>query len=403
MDKVTSIKDIWKLDIEKANETKGVKYASKSIPWTFNRMGIQDGDWTWYYRMMKISVGVMVQESLLKKLKEKGVQIEKQWKNYRTEDTFDLTPPSGIKIDVKSFNHYVEYDGKIRPEFSLNYMMENKSYSGNEWSKFFPWLIPYDQRKREDLFIFAVLSSPNYIKKKLGDRDRNFILTSPPMGWGFFFNNKKIILKREEEGKFLDLKFKLVGNSSLSQDPIDFTIGYEAGAKFHEEKISLKNGKQTAVNGASSLAYIKIDRKNLAAFNGQLRVYFENNLRKPILSGAKMVDLNRPPEEFWAVNKSMFGDLYLPKPANLYFIGWITSEEAEKRRVTYPSYAHPLDKIDKRLNQKGNSNEGSLMFPRSCCYVYPNTHRGGLKNKNFYVLTSDLNTMDSLLEGLLKA
>lgn len=403
MEKVSKTSDIWRLDISEENQKKGVDYASKSLPWTFNRMGIQEGPWTWYYRMMKISVGVMVQETLLSKLREDGAKIEKEWKNYRTEDNFDLISPAGTRIDVKSLNHYLEYDGDIRPTFSLDYLLKNKDYSGKEWVKFFPWMVPCDQVKRDDLFIFALLSSPNYMSEKLANRRKNFIITSPPGTWGSFYNNKKIILAREEQRKGIDLKFKLIENSTLSNVKITFHIGYEKNGKFFEEKLMLGNNQSSIIKVASSLAYIRIGKKTLPLFSGKLLVSFVNHLTESVISGGKLIDLNQPPpDKFWIVERGMFADLFLREPAKLYFIGWIDRAEFEKRRRTYPSYAYPLDAVTKLENQLGKTNEGGLLFTRSCCFIYPNVFKGGLKNKNYYVLTRDLNLMKDLSGALRK-
>lgn len=401
MKKVRTIGDIWELPISIETEMKGVDYASKSLPWTFNRMGIKAHAWTWYYRMMKINVGVMVQETLLTKLRLSGAKIDKEWKNYRTEDTFDLVTSDGIKIDVKSLNYYPEYDGKIRPKFSLEYLIKKRSYSGEKWAKFFPWLIPRGQVKRDDLFIFALLSSPNYMSKKLGDRNKNFLITSPPAIWGDFFNNKKIILAREKQTKGLDLKFKLIKNSNLTNDSVRFWIGFEKAGKFLERKIILQNGKSKTIKNTSSLAYVRVGKTDMPLFTGELVVSYKNHLCSSVISGGKFRDLNQPPSEpYWRIKRSMFADLFLPKPATLYFIGWIERNEFQKRREKYPSYAHPVDLNDKTVNQLGRSDEAGLMFTRSCCYIYPNVFRGGLKNRNYYVLTKDLNRMADLKDVL---
>jgi len=396
MKRVTKTSDIWRISVSNEIEKKGVLYASKSLPWTFNRMGLQEGKWTWYRRMMRISIGVMTQEALLGALRRKGLQMEKEWKDYRTEDTFDLKAPNGTRIDVKALNHYTDYGGVARPEFSLAYLIQNRDYSGNEWAKFFPWLVPRDQLKRDDLFIFGLLSSKNYMAERIGGRDEDFIITSPPAAWGSFLNNKKIILAREEDGKGLDLRLKLTENTTLAEDSIRFHVGYEKSGKFYEEKLVLKNGQSGMIDGVSSLAYIRVQKRDLAVFIGKLLVHFKNHFKKPIISGQKLVDLNRAPSDHWVVTKDMFANLYLPKPMTLYFSGWIERNQFETLRQNYPSYAHPVDSESKERNQAGRSTEGGLMFLHSCCYVYPNVFGGGLKNRNYYVLTRDLNGMDEL-------
>jgi hypothetical protein len=400
MKKVTKRRDIWEIDVSKQSEEMGVLYASKSLPWTFNRLGVREGPWTWYYRMMNINKGVMTQESLLGRLRKDDVDIEKEWKDYRTEDTFDLRAPNSTRIDVKSLNYYTDYKSAKRPEFSLEYLLENSEYSGNEWSKFFPWLVPCDQLKKNDLFIFALLCSQNYNSKRMGGRDKSFIVTSPPAAWGSFLNHKKIILAREEDKKGLDLKFKLTQNVTLGGEPVEFEVGYEKAGKFFEQKLVLKNGRSDTIEGTSSLAYIRMEKHQIAAFIGKLLITFKNHLKRPVTSGQKLVDLNRAPSDCWEVTKGMYGDLFIPKPMKLYFIGWIERNRFDEVRQSYPPYAHPIDAQSKERNQPGRSNENGLLFLRSCCYIYPNVFRGGLKNKNYYVLTHDLNVMDEFADAI---
>ena len=234
MTKLETPGQILNFEILPEEVEKGVDYAKKSLPWTFNRMGIQEGDWTWYYRMMKIVVGVTVQEKLIDVLEERGVRIEKDWTNYRTEDVFDLSFPEGIKLDVKSFNHYPEYNGGLRQYFTKEFLIQNRNYYGSEWGKFFPCLVPKGQINRDDLFIFAIISSSNYMRNKLEDRERHFVITSPAALWGNFLNHKKIIKAREEKDAPLDLTFTLRNNVSLDNTPLKFHFGYEKSSQKRE-------------------------------------------------------------------------------------------------------------------------------------------------------------------------
>jgi hypothetical protein len=191
-----------------------------------------------------------------------------------------------------------------------------------------------------------------------------------------------------------------VENFTLSKVELTFFIGYEADGKFNEEKIVLSNGKSSSIKGASSLAYIRLGKKDLCVFSGKLLVSFKNHFTGQVLSGAKMIDLNQPPSDTWIIEKGMFADLYFPQPIKLFFVGWIEKRESERLRDNYPSYAHPLDNVSKEQNQLGNTDQNGLLFVRSCCFVYPNVFRGGLHNKNFYVLTRDLNLMKDLSKAL---
>ena len=393
MTKLDRTKQIWSVEVSDSDVTKGVDYASKSLPWTFNRMGVV-GPWTWYYRIMKIVVGVTVQELLLKLLRAQGMRIAKEWKDYRKEDTFDLRSRKGNKIDVKSLNHFVEFDGDIRPHFTLDYLIDNKGYSGARWKRFFPCLVPNDQLNREDVFVFAILSSRNYNSLRMGERGKNFVISSPSEGWMNFLNNKKMTLARENEEKGLDLSISMEQFTSLDQELPQFLIGYEKQGKFFEEPMKLSDTRDFELENVSALSYIRAARETDAYFAGTLSVAIKNHLKVPVLSGAKKANLNVQPGKAWKVNSEMFADLYLPRPLDLYYLGWISVDEFRETRKDYPSYAYPDDKKNDQENQEGRTTEGGVLFTHTCCYIYPNTFGGGLKNQNYYVLPKDLNIMN---------
>lgn len=393
MTKLDSAKQIWSVTVSDSDVTKGVMYASKSLPWTFNRMGVV-GPWTWYYRMMKIVVGVTVQELLLKLLRAQGLKISKEWKDYRKEDTFDIKSPHGNKIDVKSLNHFTEFDGEIRPHFAIDYLVDNMGYSGRKWKKFFPCLVPDDQLNRDDVFVFAILSSRNYNSLRKGEREKNFVISSPSEQWMNFLNNKKMTLAREGAGKGLDLSISMGQFSSLDQELPRFLIGYEKGGKFFEDPIELGGTREFELEDVSALSYVRVATASDAYFSGTLAVAVKNNFRTPVLSGAKKANLNVQPGKSWQVTSEMFADLYLPKQLKLYYLGWVSVDEFRGTRKRYPSYAYPDDKKNDQENQIGRTTEGGVLFTHTCCYIYPNTFRGGLKNKNYYVLPKDLNVMN---------
>lgn len=396
MTKLCDEHQVWVFDIDQDDIWKGVHYAKKSLPWTFNRMGVQEGDWTWYYRMMKIVVGVAVQETLIRELQQREIEIEKDWTNYRTKDAFDLTSLDGRKIDVKSFNLYSDYSVKLRPNFCLDYLIQNSSYPGPEWSRFFPCLVPQDQAGRDDVYVFAIVESPNYTSKarRIGGRVNQFMIASPAAAWGNFLNHKNIIKAREDSKMGLDLEFELRDHCSLFKSPLTFYLGLQYDGKFDEIDMEINTGDVISVEGVSGLSYIRIREEDFDSFTGQLAVRFTNHLDEPVFTGASMRDLNVAPENEWVVDKTMFGDLFLPSPHRIYMLGWISIDEFSRIRREYPAYAHPLQ--NKQENQLADSQERGIMLTRSCCYIYPNMFKGGLRNKNYYVLPRDLNIMDEL-------
>lgn len=395
MTKLCDKHQVWEFDIDEDDIWKGVHYAKKSLPWTFNRMGVQ-GNWTWYYRMMKIVVGVAVQETLIRELQQREIEIEKDWTNYRTEDVFDLNSIDGRKIDVKSFNLYSDYSVEHRPNFCPDYLIQNRSYPGPEWSRFFPCLVPRDQAGKNDIYVFAIVESPNYTSKagRIGGRDNHFLITSPPAAWGNFLNHKKIIQAREDSKKGLDLEFELKNYSNLFNSPLTFYLGLQYGGEFNEIDMEINTGDRISVEDISGLSYIRIHEEDFNSFTGQLVVRFTNHLDEPVFTGTNMTNLNVAPESEWVVNQTTFGDLFLPSPHKLYMLGWTSTGEFSRIRRKYPAYAHPLR--NKQENQLADSQERGVMLTRSCCYIYPNVFNGGLRNKNYYVLPRDLNIMDEL-------
>lgn len=391
MERLSKAEQIWTCDIENEHLHTAVEYAKKSLAWTFNRMDDR-GLWSWYTRMMRIVVGVTAQETLIKKLKEQGSAIERDWTNYRTKDVFDLRTPEGVEIDIKCNNFFTDYAAAGRTPFSLDHIIENRRYCGDEWDKLVPALVPRDQIEKKDLYIFAILVSPEYRAKKTGSRQEHCILCSPVLEWGYFLNRSKIIEAREEASKGLDLVFQLEGQSTLSDVPLTLFIGFEKNGTFQEEPARLNLDDEFEIDGVSALSYVRIDASDFDLFTNKIQVSFTNNLDTPIYSGRKGIDLNAPPGKAWTVDRSMFADLYLPAPHELHFIGWLTKDDFKQLKDNYPSYAFPK----KTKNQPSTNKEKGELLKRSCCYYYPNTHRGGLQTHNCYVPVGDLRIMDDL-------
>lgn len=394
MERLTGAEQIWTCDIESEHLHTAVEYAKKSLAWTFNRMDDR-GPWSWYTRMMRIVVGVTAQETLIMKLREQGSAIERDWTNYRTEDVFDLRTPDGVKVDIKCNNFFTDYKAPGRSQFSLDHVIENRGYCGDEWDKMVPALVPRDQIEKKDLYIFAILLSPEYRAKKTGSRREHCILCSPGLEWGYFLNRRKIIEAREKASKGLDLVFQLKGQSTLSDVPLTFFFGFEKDSTFQETRAKLNMDDEFEIDGVSSLSYVRLDANDLDLFTNKLQVSFTNHLDTPIYSGRKGVDLNIPPGKTWTVDRNMFADLFLPTSNKLYFIGWLTRDEFKRLKANYPSYAFPK-KEDTTKNQPSTNKEKGELLMRSCCYYYPNTHGGGLQTHNCYVPVGDLYIMDEL-------
>ncbi|MDH5687041.1 MAG: hypothetical protein OEZ48_04170 [Candidatus Bathyarchaeota archaeon] len=381
-----------------------VRYASRSVNWTFNRLAIRASEWTWYKRMMRIVTGVTVQQCLISELQRRGIAVLKDWSNYRTEDTFDIGLPAGRILDVKSFAHYREYDKpKIRSKFTLRYLIENRNYEGADYRRFFPCLVPSEQfdvktRRHKDYYIFAIVSSINFIREKFAGRKGGYYISVVPMQLGDFLNYKKLVLAREEEGKGISITFSLKSEAKLDKylrggekRSIGVYIGYEKAGEFREEAFDLKEGDSIDLSNLSGFSYVRVDKEDFKDFVGCLTMEIENLLDKEVLSGFK--NRNILPQTNYAFRKEHFANLYLPE-SRIFFLGWIDRKSFVRRRAKLPCYGPPNDKVNKYLNREGVPPIPGVLYPRTACFFYPNIWGAGLINKNYYVLPRDLNIMD---------
>lgn len=409
MTKLTKKNQIWTIKPTEEDIWNAIEYAKKSLNWTFNRMGKQ-GKWSWYNRMMRILFGVLGQNSLIKEVNKRcknktGKTFTKDWNDYRSEDAFDLFLPNNEHLlDLKCFNHFPDKDDpKIRPPFSLDYFIKNISYAGADYRKFFPCLIPADQfrtkKTPKDYYSFGVISSPNYISnKKDYNRQDHFLISSFMIqtgSMGHFLMYKKLIQEREKEGRGFDITLHRKAMDLLNE-PISLSLGYEKEGGFHEDKFELKPNEKYEVNDISGVSFLRIRNNSIKKSLGEIVMQIRNNFTRPVYN-YKRLNINKLPDKGKYVFKPEdFADLFPPGPINIYFIGFISHNDFKKCMKDYHCWVHPIDKESKYLNRKGTPNIPGFMHPRSTCYIYPNIYRGGLQNKNNYVLPKDLTNMDEI-------
>jgi hypothetical protein len=99
--------DIWVLRPTKEDLLAGAKYASLTLPWTFNRMMMNTGSAGQRSRGLNIAKGIVAQEILGRALAGRGIKSKVQRKSYRNDDLFDFQIAfngSLTKIDVKTNN-----------------------------------------------------------------------------------------------------------------------------------------------------------------------------------------------------------------------------------------------------------------------------------------------------------
>ncbi|MCK4477897.1 hypothetical protein KAU88_05155 [Candidatus Bathyarchaeota archaeon] len=406
---LTKENQIWRIEPSKKTSINAVRYASMSVNWTFNRLAIKASPWTWYIRMMRIVSGVAVQQCLIRELEKRGKKIIKDLSDYRTEDTFDLALPNGEILDSKASNYYVDYVGpEIRPNFSLKYLIENKDYCGKDYRSFFPCLVPAEQfnvkRKRhKDYYLFAIVTCINFIRDKLTGREDDWLIAAVPMDLGNFLNYKKLVQAREEEGKGISLSFSVSHNHTLEKyipskkkKTHKFYVGYEKDGNFSEEMVELGLNKAHEFPNISGFSYVRMDREEFETFHALIKMKIRNHLTKKMLN-TRFKNINKLPQKVFSFGRKHFANLYPPK-SEFFFLGWISYESFKERMASLPCYGPPKDKIDKYSNTEGVPSRPGLLYPRTTCFIYPNVWRGGMRNKNFYVLPRDLRTMDELLK-----
>ena len=161
--RLTDFEQIWSVSATKEELQKGAKYAEITLPWTFNRMMLNTGSRGQRERGLNIAKGVVAQLILARTLRERGLNIQEQLKSHRDEDFFDFLIPVNDKkvpFDFKSINYYTNYEIPERLPFSRELIIQNRSYSGPSWNKFFPMLVPHTQiSQSKEAFCFAIASS----------------------------------------------------------------------------------------------------------------------------------------------------------------------------------------------------------------------------------------------------
>src|SRR4051812_15850024 len=90
MRRLRKVNDIWMLRPLKEDLLEGARYASISLPWTFNRMMLNTGSIGQQGRALNIAKGIVGQEMLKRALCERGVRAVTQRKSHRNDDLFDF-------------------------------------------------------------------------------------------------------------------------------------------------------------------------------------------------------------------------------------------------------------------------------------------------------------------------
>jgi hypothetical protein len=160
-------------------------------------------------------------------------------------------------------------------------------------------------------------------------------------------------------------------------------------------------------------------------FLGRIDIQVTRNDFGAAIRDSAQKNINVVPSTLLALVKSDFCNLLLPSDYKLYVIGWTPKSEFLASCRNYSAWVWPQDSISKyenrpwaQITDKDRStlknagfddciqtkpskiNAGWLKTTGkgngACCYVFPNTFSGGIRETNLYVLPQDLQVMATL-------
>lgn len=352
MKKLESSSQIWKTKVTPADYEESLDYATISLPWTFDRLHYGPRTQNAVNnRLWHIMSGVLNQTLLERELKARGYKCEMDWSHYRLTDIFDFKIGNAI-YDVKTQSIFAEYDEQNdRERFSPDLLINNMSYPGPKWRRFFPMTVPMTQINVDHLktgYIFGIADMP-YDQRKLEPRegDGGFWCAAP---WGdahTFFHKTRLIQRREDTatGFYPVLEWKKK-QSTLDQSDraVETTLFGEWAGDKRVKTVKLGPGERKMVNAQmSSLSCVKVDHP--ASLGGDtIRIMVKNEFREkvPDITNPSK-NLNNPKFE-WDLGVDSFVNLMVSKKYVVYWIGHIPLEEFTNRFLEYPSYFIPHPK-----------------------------------------------------------
>lgn len=429
MRKLETEKDIWVLTPNTEDLKAAAYYAAVSLPWTFNRMMLNTKSTGQQRRALNIAKGILGQEILKRKLEQIGITALTQRKSYRDEDLFDFIVEIGgtpTKMDLKSFNYYTDYESVGREPFSAELLIRHMRHSGDEWTKFFPMLVPHTQIDQDkEVYCFAIGRSID-TRNDIGTGRADYVLTAFPYGEHLgFFSSKKLCLQREEEnrGFYIDV---LYSDDSMFHSAITIFVIGEWDGKSQIIEAQLRSGTAQEVGPFSCISSFRLEPSSYDQLYGSIEISVgRNDFTDPVYNSLRRNTNIAPPEPLGLV-RADFCNLFLPTDYTLYVLGWTYKDEFLEACKRYAGWVWPNDRVDKYRNQAwtqftdsdrrtleakgfGAAIRGTPPMLRAgwlkttgrgggaCCYVFPNIGaNGGVKETNLYILPQDLYTMDSL-------
>lgn len=427
---VTSPEQVWTATANTDELAEGVRYASISLPWTFNRMMMRSSTTGQNNRAYNIAKGIVGQEIVTRVLTENGIDVELPRKSHRDDDLFDIRVSidgTTRAVDLKTVNYYSDYSDK-RPPFSPEYVMQHADYDGPNWREFFPMMIPHTQLNQDkEVYIFAIADSIDFRADLTAGRSEHDIIGFPYGDMCEFLQADRLIDARENatDGVYVTIQYNTGEDASETALPVEL-IGEWDGDLVHKETTVTPESTVSKLGPFSCLNSIRIPPKAyFDHFDGSLEFTVDTNeLDEPVRNTTGR-NLNQIPDETMVLEKSEFCNLRLPDDYTVHFFGWTTKDEFRQRCRTYRSWVWPDDSADPSKNtpwsQLSDDDRTKLqrigfedtiqseahrigagllkgipMSGGACTYVYPNQYGGGLRETNLYVLPQDLRTMDTI-------
>lgn len=431
MKKVTEASEIITLPSSAEDRRAGALYASRTLPWTFNRMSKGTKAKNQADRALNIAKGIVAQEVLFRELRRREFEVELQRKSYREKDSYDFRIGiDGIKkrFDVKSIAYYNNYPPTGRPPFSKQLIIDNRDYPGPDWRRFFPMLMTHSQVHQEkDAYVFIISESVDLRKTVLDGRSDHLITAFPYGDSSPFYSSKKLCLARESASKGFYIRLEYQATDLFAKDKLEVDVLYEWAGKAEQQRVLLKVGTQSGPIGPiSALSCISLEKSSYNKFSGGTIIVLpaKNDFSGSVLN-SKMQNINKIPSEALVYSQSDFCNLYLPDDYQLHYLGWIPKEEYLEACKKYPAWVWPIDSVDRFLNSPWSqiSERDKSLLERlgvgdritkkptrinfglmktsgygqgACCYVFPNVYGTGVKETNLFALPQDLHTMASL-------
>lgn len=431
MKKLSNPGDIWVLKPTKEDLLAGSRYAAITLPWTFNRMMMNTGSDGQQFRALNIAKGIVGQEILRRELERRGKKPVTQKKSHRDDDLFDFDIYMGAtisKLDIKSINYYSNYTDVGRDPLTAKLIVQNASYPGPDWRRFFPMLVPHTQiAQNKEAYCFVIASSVD-TRKDIFTNRCGFALTAFPYGEMLaFISSKRLCLARENAGAGFYINCAYKQGSMFDASKLGLIINGEWDGKLKALNIDMvKNITKSDIGPFSCISSFQLSKENYESFSGSIEIRVSKNEFDEVVLNSLKRNINSIPNSPFTIKPTDFCNLILPNDYTVYILGWITKQDYLKACRKYTGWVWPDDKINKFNNQTWSqitvNDEASVRQAGfedciqtkpsllkagwmkttgrgsgACCYVFPNIgHGGGVKETNLFVLPEDLNIMAEL-------